>query len=903
MAKKNKKIFLSRMAESIVHAEEAKSRVRGVSALEAAEAYAFLQTEAGGISAREAECRRERYGANVLPAGKKRGAAMRLAGAFVNPFTLILLALAVVSVITDIVLAAPGEKNYVTVAVISVMVAVSGVLRFIQETRSSAAAEKLSAMITTTACVSRAGEGRREIPVSELAVGDEVHLSAGDMIPADLRIVAAKDLFVAQSALTGESAPEEKSAAPCADGALTGRACLAFLGTNVVSGSGVGLVAATGGDTLFGQTAKTLTGKPEKTAFEKGVNAVSHLLIAFMLAMVPVVFLLNGFTKGDWLSAALFAVSIAVGLTPEMLPMIVTACLAKGSVALSGKKVVVKNLNSIQNLGAMDVLCTDKTGTLTQDKVVLEMHLNVEGKEDARVLCRAFLNSYFQTGLKNLMDIAVIERTEQLRASGEIAEGSVAKYRKTDEIPFDFERRRMSVAVTDGAGKTLLITKGAVEEMLAVSSFAEIGGEVQPLTDERKRGVLSRAAALNEQGMRVLAVAQKRLAAETGLSAADEADMVLIGYLAFLDPPKETTADAVARLQRLGVSVKILTGDNEKVTACICRKVGLDGGTILLGSDLESWNDRQLAEAAEKATVFAKLSPAQKERVVRVLRENGRVVGFMGDGINDAPAMRAADVGISVDTAVDIAKESADVILLEKDLTVVADGVVEGRKTYANMMKYIKITASSNFGNMLSVLAASAFLPFLPMLSVQIILLNLVYDISCTALPWDRVEEEELHRPAVWESRTIARFMFCFGPVSSLFDILTYVLLYFVLCPAFCGGPYAALADPAALVQFESLFQTGWFVESIFTQALVIHMLRGKRFPFVHGGASLPVCLFTFGGIALLTALPYTPAGTAVGLCPLPAVYFALLAAVVAGYLALTTLAKHLYIRRYGRLT
>lgn len=901
MAKK-KRLFLSRMAENIARAEDAKARVRTAAALAEAEAYAFLQTERGGITNAEAECRRERYGENVPPSRKKKGTAARLLAAFINPFTLILLALAAVSVVTDIVLAAEGEENYITVAVIAVMVAVSGILRFEQESRSGAAAEKLSAMITTTTCVSRKGEGKREIPVSELAVGDEVHLSAGDMIPADLRIVAAKDLFVAQSALTGESAPEEKKAEPCDAGSLTNCGCLAFMGTNVVSGSGVGVVAATGEDTLFGQTAKTLSaGKTEKTAFEKGVNSVSHILIGFMLAMVPVVFLVNGFTKGEWLSAALFAVSIAVGLTPEMLPMIVTACLAKGSVALSKRKVVVKDINSIQNLGAMDILCTDKTGTLTQDKVVLEMHLNVEGKEDARVLCRAFLNSNYQTGLKNLMDVAVIERTHELRASGEIAEEDLTKYQKTDEIPFDFERRRMSVAVTNGRGKTLLITKGAVEEMLAVSAFAEVGGEVRPLTGELKRGVLARASALNEQGMRVLAIAQKRLAEGAEVSAADEAEMVLIGYLAFLDPPKETTAAAVARLHGLGVSVKILTGDNEKVTACICRKVGLAGEHILLGVDLENLNDEQLAAAAGRASVFAKLSPAQKERVVRVLREGGHVVGFMGDGINDAPAMRAADVGISVDTAVDIAKESAGVILLEKDLTVVADGVVEGRKTYANMMKYIKITASSNFGNMLSVLIASAFLPFLPMLSVQIILLNLVYDVSCTSLPWDNVEGESLSRPAVWESRSILRFMFSFGPISSLFDIITYLLLYFVLCPAVIGAPFAA-SDAAAQAQFEALFQTGWFVESIFTQSLVLHMLRGKRFPSARSHASLPVCVFTLGGIALLAAVPYTPVGAAFGLVPLPAMYFALLAAIVVGYVALTTLAKHLYVRKFGEL-
>ena len=896
---KNKKILLSRMAESITRAEEAKERLRAAATLPAEEAYALLRTAPGGISEKEARARREQWGDNVLPAGKKRGALARMVAAFADPFTVILLALALVSVLTDIVFAAPGERNYATVIIISVMVCVSGALRFVQESRSNAAAEKLSSMIRTTACVVRT-EGEREIPVSELAVGDVVRLAAGDMIPADMRILSAKDLFVTQSALTGESAPEEKSAAP-ADGhaSLASCACLAFLGTNVVSGSGIGVVAATGADTQFGQVAATLRKKPEATAFDRGIRSVSRILIGFMLAMVPVVLLLNGLTKGDWMDALLFAVSVAVGLTPEMLPMIVTSCMAKGAMALSRKKVIVKDLNAIQNLGAMDVLCTDKTGTLTQDKVVLELHLNVAGEEDASVLWRAYLNSSFQTGLKNLMDVAVIERTEELCAAGEIARSAFVGFEKEDEVPFDFERRRMSVAVRRGS-EAFLITKGAVEEMLAVCAYAEIGGEVRPLTEELCREVLARVDGLNAQGMRVLAVAQKAIGSGP-VSAADESDMVLIGCLAFLDPPKETTAAAVGRLQKMGVAVKILTGDNEKVTACICRKVGLDGGNILLGSDLEEMNDEQLAQAAERATVFAKLSPAQKERVVRALRTRGHVVGFMGDGINDAPAMRAADVSISVDTAVDIAKESAGVILLEKDLTVVADGVAEGRKTYANMMKYIKITASSNFGNMLSVLVASAFLPFLPMLALQLILLNFVYDLSCIAFPWDNVGEAEIASPAVWESRSILRYMFCFGPISSLLDIATYLLLYFFICPLAVGSPYAA-AGAAAQAQFAALFRAGWFVESAITQALVIHVLRSEQFPFIRGRASWPMTLFTLGGAALLAAVPYMPLGAAVGLAPLPALFWALLPAVVAAYIVLAAIAKKLYLRRCGHL-
>lgn len=894
MAKKLKKFFLSQMAENIVRAEEAKERVRKAAVSTREEVFELLETDRRGLNAKEAAVRSEKYGANVLPAGKK--GMPRIAAAFANPFTAILLILAVVSLLTDAVFASAGEKNYMTVIVIAVMILVSGGLRFVQELRSGRAAERLSAMIESNASVLRGGE-ECEIPVSELTVGDVVRLSAGDMVPADLRLIEAKDLFLSQSALTGESAPVEKSPdAAAGAGDLASCACLAFLGTNVVSGGGIGIVAAVGADTLLGQTAKTLTGKPIKTAFEKGVDSISRILLRFMFFMAPLVFVINGLSKGDWLDAALFSVSVAVGLTPEMLPMIVTACMAKGAVSLSKKKVVVKNLNAIQNLGAMDILCTDKTGTLTQDKVVLELHLNVAGEEDARVLRHAFLNSFYQTGLKNLMDVAVIERTNELCETGEIGKDVLSKYKKTDEIPFDFERRRMSVVVQDGEGKRQLITKGAVEEMLAVSSFAELNGELLPLTDELRKKVERRAEELNEQGMRVLAVAQKN-DPPINLTAADECGMVLIGYLAFLDPPKSTTAAAIARLREAGISVKILTGDNEKVTACICRKVGLEKGRTLLGSDLDGMNDEELADAALHAQVFAKLSPAQKDRVVRALREKGHTVGFMGDGINDAPALRAADVGISVDTAADIAKESAGVILLEKDLTVVADGVIEGRKTYANMMKYIKITASSNFGNMFSVLAASAFLPFLPMRSLQLVLLNFVYDVSCTAMPWDNVDDESLARPAVWDARSVTGFMVRFGPVSSIFDIITYAVLFFAVCPAVCGAPYAAL-DAAGKLQFISLFQTGWFVESMVTQSLVIHMLRTSKTPFVQSRASLPVLLLTLCGIGLLIAVPYTALGRTIGLSELPAAYFGFLAAAAAAYMLFVTAVKKAYLRK-----
>ena len=855
-------------------------------------------TAATGLTPEQVERSREEHGSNVLTYGKREPVAKRLFSAFINPFTSILLALAAISAVTDIALASPGEENYATVLIIATMVLLSGGLRFVQETRSGNVADKLLGMLHTTACVERAGQ-KAEIPLEEIVAGDLVYLSAGDMIPADLRILCAKDLFLSQSALTGESEAVEKLGTAVSQKAtLTDTANLAFLGSTVVSGSAKALVLAVGNDTMLGRMAKELNTKPPKTTFEKGVNSVSWVLIRFMLLMVPVVLFVNGLTKGDWMQASLFAISIAVGLTPEMLPMIVTTSLAKGALAMSKQKVIIKNLNSIQNLGSMDILCTDKTGTLTQDKVVLEYHLNVDGKEDDRVLRHAFLNSYFQTGLKNLIDLAVIQRQEELGA-----QALVEKYTKVDEIPFDFQRRRMSVVVQDWEGKTQLVTKGAVEEMLQCCAWAECGGRVLPLEEGVRQRVLAKAGELNGQGMRVIAVAQKTNPSPAGqFSVEDERGMVLLGFLALLDPPKATAKAAIQALQEYGVSVKILTGDNEKVTQAICRQVGLPVERILLGTDLESLDDQTLGRLAEDITVFAKLSPEQKARVVRILREKGHTVGYMGDGINDAAAMKAADVGVSVDTAVDIAKETASVVLLEKDLMVLEQGVLEGRKTYANMMKYIKMTASSNFGNMFSVLAASAFLPFLPMASLHLILLNLIYDVCCTALSWDNVDPAYLKVPRRWEAKGIGRFMLWIGPISSLFDIATYLLLYFVLCPLATGGQlYTQLADPAAQALYVALFQTGWFVESMWTQTLVIHMLRTEKLPFAQSRASVPVALLSLAGIALVTAIPFTPLAAPLEMAALPPVYFLLLGMVVLGYMALVTVVKKRYIRRYGQ--
>ncbi len=897
MKKTNRKYNTPVMGTGMFKNYEVQERLYWASSHTEEELFKKYGTTQRGLDPKAVENARDEYGENILTYGRKNPVIKRIFSAFINPFTVVLLALAVISVFTDIILTEAGDENYATVSIITAMVVISGVLRFVQETRSGNVADKLMGMIHTTACVLREGI-QSEIPMDEIVTGDLVVLSAGDMIPADVRILSAKDLFLSQSALTGESEPVEKRAAlDSRKEALTDTENLAFMGSNVISGSAKAIVIAVGNDTMLGAMAKNLNEKPPKTTFEKGVNSVSWVLIRFMLIMVPVVLFVNGFTKGDWMQAALFAISIAVGLTPEMLPMIVTTSLAKGAMAMSKKKVIIKNLNSIQNLGSIDILCTDKTGTLTQDKVVLEYHLNVDGEADDRVLRHAFLNSYFQTGLKNLIDIAVISKQEELGA-----EPLIQKYTKVDEIPFDFERRRMSVVVKDRSGKTQLVTKGAVEEMLKCCACAECGGEIRPLTDRVRKQVLIKSDELNEKGMRVIAVAQKTNPSPVGqFSVEDEKEMVLIGFLAFLDPPKETTAGAIKALREYGVNVKVLTGDNEKVTCAICRQVGLNADKILLGPDSEALSDRELAKAAEEITVFAKLSPSQKARIIRVLRENGHSVGYMGDGINDAEAMKVSDVGISVDTAVDIAKESASVVLLEKDLMVLEQGVIEGRKTYANMIKYIKMTASSNFGNMFSVLAASAFLPFLPMASIHLILLNLIYDISCTAISWDNVDREFLKVPRKWDASGIGRFMLWIGPTSSVFDIATYLLLYFVICPMFAGGQlFSPKADEATQALYIALFQTGWFVESMWSQTLVIHMIRTPKLPFAQSCASAPVTLLSLLGIAIVTVIPFTPLGVALELTALPGIYFVYLAVIVLGYMALVTAMKKIYIRRFG---
>jgi len=871
-------------------------RLVAASQASAEQVLASLGTQLSGLSAERAALIRRDVGSNEVGHDKPMPWWQHLWHCYSNPFNLLLTLLAAISYYT-------GDMK--ATIVISSMVALSTVMRFVQEMRSNKAADKLKAMVSNRATVMRrdladeaADEAQQffevtlhrkparqeEVPMKDLVPGDIVVLSAGDMVPADLRVLTAKDLFVSQAAMTGESLPVEKFvAAHTQNTNALELENLLFMGTNVVSGAGHAVVLETGSRTYFGALAQQVTATDRApTAFQTGVNRVSWLLIRFMLVMSPLVLLINGFTKGDWLEAFLFAMSIAVGLTPEMLPMIVTSTLAKGAVMLSRKRVIVKRLDAIQNFGAMNVLCTDKTGTLTQDKIFLERHSDVNGDESDEVLRLTYLNSHYQTGLKNLLDVAVLEHVEVNSTLG-----ILTNYRKVDEIPFDFQRRRMSVVVSERDDHHELICKGALEEVLAVCTKVRDGESDVALTPERLAEIKESTAELNEQGLRVVAVAFKEEPPTKEVyGVADEAGMTLMGYVAFLDPPKESTEPALAALKAHGIEVKILTGDNELVTAKICREVGLEQRGVLLGSQVEAMSDAELTQAAVKLNVFAKLSPAQKERIVSVLKKAGNVVGFMGDGINDAPALRTADIGISVDSAVDIAKEAADIILLEKSLMVLEEGVVEGRRTFANMLKYIKMTASSNFGNVFSVLVASAFLPFLPMLPLQLLVQNLLYDISQVAIPFDNVDDELLTKPQRWNPDDIGRFMIWFGPVSSVFDIATYALMWFVF----------SANTPAE----QTLFQSGWFVEGLLSQTLIVHMIRTRKVPFVQSHASWPLLGMTF---AVMVTGVYFAMGAFNGyfkMQALPMSYFGYLAVILMAYVALTQAMKTFYTRRYG---
>lgn len=831
-----------------------------------------LRTSMNGLSEEDAQERLEEYGPNRVDAQKPTPAWLLFLEAFKDPFVLVLALLMIVSAATS---------DFEATIVMGIMILASVLITFIQEYRSQKASLALKEMIENTCAVTRNGI-KREIPMDEVVPGDIVTLATGDMIPADAILVWTKDLFVNQSSLTGESMPVEKFVAGeerDQDVSAIDMQELVFMGTDVLSGQGIAIILKTGQSTFFGDIAKNATKKRGRTAFDTGLTQVSKLLLRMVAVLFPVVFLINGFTKGDWSDAFFFAIAVAVGLTPEMLPMIVTSNLAKGAMALSKKKVIVKELPAIQNLGSMDVLCTDKTGTITEDRVVLVEHLSPLGHENQRVLDMAFLNSNYQTGWKNLMDIAIINYYEETKRQLPFKD-----ILKIDEIPFDFSRRRMT-AVVKADDHQIMVTKGAVEEMEQICKYAEVDGEIVPLTEELREKMRKVNIRMNEKGMRVLTVAVKTDAHDTATySIEDEKDMILTGFVGFLDPAKATAATAISSLHDHGVNVKVLTGDNAIVAKKVCKDVGIEVDSVMLGTEIELLSDEQLAEKVEGINLFAKLNPMQKSRIIESLQKKGHTVGFMGDGINDAPALRKADVGISVDTAADITKDASSIILLEKSLDVLETGVIEGRKVFNNMMKYIKNTISSNFGNVFSILVASAFLPFLPMLSIQLLVQNLIYDMAQLTIPWDNVDEEELSRPVRWEISNIFRFTVLIGPISSIFDILTYALMWFVF----------SANTPAE----QALFQTGWFMVGLTTQTLVVHLIRTRKVPFIQSIAS-PQVLFSSGmAIALGSGIVLSPLREVFEFTVLPSEYWFWFAGIILMYLIVVQVGKKIYIKK-----
>lgn len=866
-----------------------------VASLSKDDALSKLHTSLSGLGESEVESRQKVFGLNQIKHDDSPSWFQQLLDAFVNPFIGVLVIIAGVSLILDVLLAKPGEKDYKTLIVICIMIVVSVTLRFVQEFKSSLAAEKLRSLVTTTATVIRNGKGKSELEFLEIVPGDLIVLSAGDMIPADSRVIQSKDLFVNQSVLTGESVPVEKSESAVVapkNYSPFELSNICLMGTNVISGSAIAVAVNTGGNTYFGAISKNVTGKRTETSFDKGINKISWLLIRFMLVMVPLIFLINGLLKGNWFEALLFAIAVAVGLTPEMLPMIVTANLAKGAVNMSAHKVIIKRLNAIQNIGAMDILCTDKTGTLTLDKVVLEKHVNIMGVDDPEVLTWAYLNSFHQTGVKSLIDRAILQDAEEF----ENGRKNQTDLEKIDEIPFDFHRRRLSVILKKKDNTHLLICKGAVEELLSISSSAFDPGEDQqleifkdeiiPLNDATKELILRKTREMNADGMRVLLLAVREFKNhEINYSVSDESDLVIAGLIGFLDPAKPSASQAIERLHDLGVSVKVLTGDNEIVTRKICKDVNIPVDHLLFGNEIETMTDAVLAEKIESVNIFCKLNPLQKSRVVKLLQDKGHTVGFLGDGINDAGALKQADVGISVDTATDIAKESADIILLENDLNVLRKGVVYGRRTFGNILKYIKMTTSSNFGNMFSMLGASAIFPFLPMLPTQLLLQNLLYDISQISIPWDRVDEEYINKPQQWDPSFLTKFIIFIGPISSLFDYATFAVMFY----------FFKANTPAQ----QHLFQTGWFVEGLLSQTLIVHLIRTRKIPFIQSSATTPVIALTVFIMLLGVVIPYTAVGPIIGMYPLPLQYFPFLIIILITYAILTQFVKTWFIRRF----
>ncbi len=868
--------------------------------------YNFFQTSRNGLSAEEVERRQEFYGKNVVVHETKKNPVVQFCRAFINPFIGVLTILVIISFVIDVLLAEPGDKDWTSIIIILVLILISAILRFSQEWKANRESEALKKLVRNTCYVRREGMPGQEIPFEEIVPGDIVELAAGDMIPGDLRIIRSKDLFVSQASLTGESNGIEKTPEIVdkhfRKGSVVELDDICFMGSTVLSGSATGIVFETGNDTYLGTVAKSIVGVRAVTAFDKGITKVSLLLIRYMLVMVPFVFVVNGLTKGNWFEAFIFGVSVAVGLTPEMLPMIVTANLSRGAVAMSKKKTVVKDLNAIQNFGAMNILCTDKTGTLTRDHIVLERHINADGTVDTqnRILRHAYFNSYFQTGLKNLMDRAILSHVKELGL-----ESIGDNYSKVDEIPFDFVRRRMSVVVKDQQGKKQIITKGAVEEMLSICSYAEIGGQVLELDEKTRRKAEAIVTAMNNQGLRVLALAHKSnfIDKDEDFREDDETDMVLIGYLAFLDPPKESASQAIRQLHEHGIKVKVLSGDNDAVVKTIARQVGINVETVVSGPTFATMTSEERTQAVAEGNVFSKLTPIQKVEIIQILQNQNNTVGFLGDGINDAAALRESDIGISVDNAVDIAKESADIILLEKDLMVLEDGVLEGRSTFGNIIKYVKMAASSNFGNVFSVLIASAFLPFLPMMPIHLLIQNLLYDISQTAIPFDRMDEEYLRKPRVWDSSDISRFMLRIGPISCIFDITTYILMwYFITHLDWVFGMGMTVPDGMSIADYSrALFQTGWFVEGLVSQTLIVHMIRTRKIPFIQSRASWPLMTMSVTISIIGMCIPFTLFGHSVGMVNLPPIYFMWLGITLLAYGLLTQLIKVRYIRRFGR--
>lgn len=869
---------------------------------EVSQIYQELEISEEGLSQSQVELMREKYGINSFSQKRNDTMLRLLRHAFINPFNSILLVLGIISLATDVVLVSNFARNATTAVIIFSMILISGTIRLVQEIRAKNASKQLNRLIHESITVRRAGEVK-DISADELVVGDIVLLSAGDRVPADMRLIKVNDLFISQAAITGESAILEKNARALSYSnpeSLTQLENLAFMATTVISGKGEGIVLAVGKDTLYGSFAKE--DSDEKQSFQKGANSIAWVMLRFIVVLIPIVFILLQITGGRWLESFAFALSVAVGLMPEMLPMVITACLARGSLGMSKKQTIIKDINAMQGFGSMDVLCMDKTGTLTNESILLEYYMDVLGNESGQVLDLAFLNSAYHSGVCNPIDNAILACQTMPGHEQHFAD-LLTQYQKEDEIPFDYSRKFVSTLVTDKNGDCQLIMKGNISQIVSRCSHVEFRGEILPMEKDRMSSVDSVVDEMLQDGMKVIAVAQKKIEKQDQIIPRDENNMILMGYLAFFDAPKKTAKTSVEALKRLKVIPKILTGDQLDVAVSICRRVGIPSEITLTGVELDQMTDDELSKIVEKIHVFAELTPGQKVRLVAALRQNGHTVGYLGDGINDIPALCESNVGISVDTAVDAAKDAADVVLLQKDLGVLEQGILEGRKTFTNMLKYIKITASSNFGNIFSIVCASAFLPFLPMTSLQILLLNLLYDILCIILPWDNVDEEETLSPRDWSGKTLGRFMLFFGPISSLFDIVTFLFLYYILCPVLCGGvTYLNMVDPVMQSQYVALFQTGWFLESMWTQVLILHFLRTRKIPFVQSSPSISVVCTTLAGIIAFTALTFTKSAGIIGLTKLPIRYFLFLFVVVLLYMLLTTVVKNVYQKKYHEL-